>query len=50
MEGDSWFEYPFFLVDITDNLMRHDNLVIYSMNTVLQYDEVFPNKKKGSLL
>ena len=31
MEGDSWFEYPIFLEDITDNLMNHENLAIYSI-------------------
>ncbi len=31
MEGDSWFEYPFFLKDITDNLIDNENLAIYSM-------------------
>lgn len=31
MEGDSWFEYPVFLKDITDNLMDYNNLAIYSM-------------------
>jgi hypothetical protein len=31
MEGDSWFEYPFFLKDITDNLIENEDLAIYSM-------------------
>jgi len=31
MEGDSWFEYPIFLKDITDNLMDSENLAIYSI-------------------
>ncbi len=31
MEGDSWFEYPVFLKDITDNLMYDDQLAVYSM-------------------
>ena len=31
VEGDSWFEYPLFLTDITDNLMREDNLAVYSL-------------------
>lgn len=31
VEGDSWFEYPLFLQDITDNLMEQDNLAVYSM-------------------
>ncbi len=31
MEGDSWFEYPIFLRDITDNLMMHENLAVFSM-------------------
>ena len=31
MEGDSWFEYPFFLEDITDNLIDNEDLAIYSM-------------------
>jgi len=30
-EGDSWFEYPIFLTDITDNLMKYDNLALYSI-------------------
>ena len=30
-EGDSWFEYPLFLTDITDNLMQQDNLAVYSL-------------------
>lgn len=31
MEGDSWFEYPVFLKDITDNLMESDSLAIFSI-------------------
>jgi len=31
VEGDSWFEYPLFLEEITDNLMNQDNLAVYSM-------------------
>lgn len=31
VEGDSWFEYPLFLKDITDNLMKQDNLAVYSL-------------------
>jgi len=31
MEGDSWFEYPVFLEDITDNLMQNENLAVYSI-------------------
>ena len=31
VEGDSWFEYPLFLQDITDNLMKQDKLAVYSM-------------------
>ncbi len=31
MEGDSWFEYPVFLNDVTDNLMKNESLAIYSM-------------------
>ncbi len=30
-EGDSWFEYPLFLEDITDNLIEQDNLAVYSL-------------------
>jgi hypothetical protein len=31
VEGDSWFEYPLFLREITDNLTKQDNLAVYSM-------------------
>jgi hypothetical protein len=31
VEGDSWFEYPLFLKDITDNLMQQKNLAVYSL-------------------
>jgi hypothetical protein len=31
VEGDSWFEYPMFLRDITDNLIKEDNLAVYSI-------------------
>ncbi|MFK5879201.1 MAG: hypothetical protein QM478_06860 [Flavobacteriaceae bacterium] len=31
IEGDSWMEYPLFLKDIADYLMKNDNLAIYSM-------------------
>lgn len=31
VEGDSWFEFPLFLSEITDNLMKQDNLAVYSM-------------------
>jgi len=31
VEGDSWFEYPMFLYDITDYLMTKDNLAVYSL-------------------
>lgn len=31
VEGDSWFEYPLFLQDITDNLIKQENLAVYSM-------------------
>jgi len=31
IEGDSWFEYPVFLNDITDYLMKYPNLAIYSL-------------------
>ena len=31
VEGDSWFEYPLFLKDITDNLMKQDNLAVFSL-------------------
>ena len=31
VEGDSWFEYPLFLDDITDDLMKEDNLAVYSL-------------------
>ncbi len=31
VEGDSWFEYPLFLSDITDNLMKQHNLAVYSL-------------------
>lgn len=31
VEGDSWFEYPIFLKDITDHLEKKPNLAIYSL-------------------
>ncbi len=31
VEGDSWFEYPLFLRDITDNLVDEKNLAVYSL-------------------
>ena len=31
VEGDSWFEYPLFLHDVTDNLVDQDNLAVYSL-------------------
>ncbi len=31
VEGDSWFEYPLFLTDITDNLIKYPNFAIYSL-------------------
>jgi len=31
IEGDSWFEYPYFLKDITDHLEKRDNLAVYSL-------------------
>jgi len=31
VEGDSWFEYPLFLKDITDNLIKQENLAVYSI-------------------
>lgn len=31
VEGDSWFEYPIFLKDITDHLEKEPNLAIYSL-------------------
>lgn len=31
VEGDSWFEYPLFLKDITDNLIQENNLAVYSI-------------------
>ncbi len=31
MEGDSWIEYPFFLQDISDQLIDNENLAVYSM-------------------
>lgn len=31
VEGDSWFEFPLFLHEITDDLIREDNLAIYSL-------------------
>ncbi len=31
VEGDSWFEYPMFLYDITDYLMTEENLAVYSL-------------------
>ncbi len=31
VEGDSWFEYPLFLKDITDNLMKQENLAVNSI-------------------
>ena len=30
IEGDSWFEYPIFLKDITDFLVKKPNLAVYS--------------------
>jgi len=30
VEGDSWFEYPIFLKDITDYLVKKPNLAVYS--------------------
>ncbi len=30
IEGDSWFEYPIFLKDITDYLVKEPNLAVYS--------------------
>ncbi len=30
VEGDSWFEYPIFLKDITDFLVKKPNLAVYS--------------------
>ena len=31
IEGDSWFEYPLFLNEITDQLTKMSNLAIYSL-------------------
>ncbi len=31
IEGDSWFEYPLFLKDVTDQLEKKPNMAIYSM-------------------
>ena len=31
VEGDSWFEYPVFIKDITDHLEKDPNLAIYSL-------------------
>jgi len=31
VEGDSWFEYPLFLHDVTDNLVDQKNLAVYSL-------------------
>lgn len=31
VEGDSWFEYPVFLKDISDHLEKNPNLAIYSL-------------------
>ncbi len=31
VEGDSWFEYPLFLHDVTDNLVDQSNLAVYSL-------------------
>ena len=31
VEGDSWFEYQLFLHEITDDLMKKDNLAVYSL-------------------
>ncbi len=31
VEGDSWFEYPVFLKDITDHLEKEPNLALYTM-------------------
>jgi len=31
IEGDSWFEYPYFIHEITDNLIKQDELAIYSL-------------------
>jgi len=31
VEGDSWFEYPLFLEEVTDNLVKQKNLAVYSM-------------------
>jgi hypothetical protein len=31
VEGDSWFEFPLFLHEVTDNLIKQDNLAIYSL-------------------
>lgn len=31
VEGDSWFEYPLFLDDITDDLIKQKNLAVYSL-------------------
>jgi len=31
IEGDSWFEYPVFLHDITDHLEKKPNLAIYTL-------------------
>lgn len=31
VEGDSWFEFPLFLREVTDNLIKQDNLAVYSL-------------------
>jgi len=31
IEGDSWFEFPLFLKEVTDNLMKQENLAIFSL-------------------
>ncbi len=31
VEGDSWFEFPLFLHEVTDNLIKQDNLAVYSL-------------------
>jgi hypothetical protein len=30
-EGDSWFEFPYFIHDIIDHLMDHDHYAVYSL-------------------
>jgi len=60
VEGDSWFEYPVFLKDITDNLEKQPNLALYTiaegsdwisnMISNFQYEYVYKKIKPDAFL